>query len=185
MRARGDWRRNFSLQYICLSSPDVRSHIPNQEELMDPHNMQSSFPIAGYGYSKVDLHFSNLILVILIITKHFPSWGKVIPSCLAQRACWGFFGSVCYKPLAVGYLGYGLPAHPSIEPRQWQKYQLAVAGLSNAVHSSHGCRAACFHGPGTGAFVPCHMAFFLFAWFWLVFFFPLCLWEEDLLCSWS
>lgn len=75
----------------------------------------------------------------------------------------------------MGYLGYGLPAHPSIEPRQWQKYQLAVAGLSNAVHSSHGCRAACFHGPGTGALVPCHMAFFLFAWFCLFFFFPLVL----------
>lgn len=38
----------------------------------------------------------------------------------------------------------------------------------------------CFHGPETGALVPCHMALFC------LLFFILCLWEEkDLLCCWS
>lgn len=38
----------------------------------------------------------------------------------------------------------------------------------------------CFHGPETGALVPCHMALFC------LLFFIVCLWEEkDLLCCWS
>lgn len=48
------------------------SHIPNQKEHMDPHRVQTSFPVASLGYSKGDLHFSSLRLVILIITKAFP-----------------------------------------------------------------------------------------------------------------
>lgn len=133
---------------------------------------------ADLGCSEGDLHFSSLRLVILIITKHFPFWGKVTPSCSVQQACWGLFGSVCCKPLAVGYLGYGLPTHAGAELGQWQKCHLAVAGLSNAAHS-HGCKAECFCGPETGALVPCHVALFCL----LVF--SLCWWEEDLLCSQS
>lgn len=88
----------FHCDYFLISSPDVRSHIPNHQELTDPHTVQSSFHIAGLRYSAGNLHFSSLRPVILITTEHFSFWVKVVLSCSAQQDCWGFFGSVCCKP---------------------------------------------------------------------------------------
>lgn len=125
----------FFIAIYCSKQSTCEEPHPQPGGAYGSPQVQSSFPIAGLGYSKGDLHFSNLRLVILIITKHVPFWGKVTPSCSVQQACWKFFGLVCCKPLAVSYLGYGLPTHPSVELRQWQKCHLAVAGLSSAAHT--------------------------------------------------
>lgn len=104
---------------------------------MDPHKVQSSFHIAGLRYSVGNLHFSSLRLVILITTEPFPFGVKVVLSCSAQQD----FLALCAVSPSSGYLGCGLPAHPWVEPSLWPKCHLAVAGLSNAAHSSHGCTA--------------------------------------------
>lgn len=104
---------------------------------MDPHKVQSSFHIAGLRYSVGNLHFSSLRLVILITTEPFPFGVKVVLSCSAQQE----FLALCAVSPSSGYLGCGLPAHAWVEPSLWPKCHLAVAGLSNAAHSSHGCTA--------------------------------------------
>lgn len=104
---------------------------------MDPHTVQSSFHIAGLKYSVGNLLLSSLRLAILITTEHFPFWVKVV---LSTTGLLRIFLAACCKP-QQWLFGYGLPAHPWVEPRLWPKCHLAVAGLSNAGHSSHGCTA--------------------------------------------
>lgn len=88
----------------------MRSHIPNNQELMDPHEGQSSFHIAGLRYSVGNLHFSSLRLVILITTEPFPFSVKVVPSCSAQQD----FLALCAVSPSRGYLGCGLLHTPGL-----------------------------------------------------------------------
>lgn len=101
----------FHCNTFFLSSAGVII-VPNQEELLAPHRVQSRFSIAALRYSKGDLHLSSLRLVILIITRHFSFWVKVTPFCWVQQTCWGVSGSLCFKPVAVGYLGYWIAHTP-------------------------------------------------------------------------
>lgn len=54
---------------------------------------------------------------------------------------------MCHKPLAVDYLGYGLPGHLGVELSGRSAIWLSQI-------SAMLCRAACFHGPETA---PCSL----------------------------
>lgn len=71
----------------------IAIHFSKQSRCEEPHQQPGGaygspqgvvqLPYSWFGViQRWILHFSSLRLVILIITKHFPFWGKVTPSCL-------------------------------------------------------------------------------------------------------
>lgn len=116
----------------------MRSYIPNSQELMVPHTVQSNSDIADLRYAAGNLYFSGLKTCDFYHYRAFPFLSQ---GCAQQSRTAEDFLALCAVSPSSGYLGYGLPAYPWVEPRLWPKCHLAVAGLSSAAHSSRGCTA--------------------------------------------